>query len=121
MLPLSRSLPALVGASALWMIVLSGCGPDWRPPGPERTETRNVEMDNSEEVRVELKMGAGELRVRGGAAKLMEARFVYNRLRMRPEVTYHGGSGFRGHLLVEEPRGIHTATNRYEWDLAFNN
>jgi hypothetical protein len=124
MLPLSRSLPALVGASLLLpsLALLSGCGRDWVPPGPERTETRSVELDNSEEVRTELRMGAGELRVRGGAAKLMEARFVYNRLRMRPEVTYHNAAGgFRGHLLVEEPSGVHGGTNRYEWDLAFNN
>jgi hypothetical protein len=114
MLPLSRSLLALS------FVALCGCGPDWSPPGPERTETRNVELDNSEEVRAELKMGAGELRVRGGAAKLMEARFVYRRLRTRPEVTYHASS-FRGHLVVEEPNGIHAAGNRYEWELAFNN
>jgi hypothetical protein len=120
---LSRSLPALFGASVLLpsVLLLGGCAPDWSHPGPERTETRSVELDNSEELRAELKMGAGELRVRGGAAKLMEARFVYNRLRLRPEVTYHGGSaGFRGHLLVEEPSGVHGGSNRYEWDLAFN-
>jgi len=80
-----------------------------------------VELDSSEEVRAELKMGAGELRVRGGASKLMEARFIYNRLRLRPEVTYHNGNGgFRGHLSVEEPSGIRSGSNRYEWDLAFN-
>jgi hypothetical protein len=119
MLPMSRSFPALAAASLPWMLLLSGCGPDWSPPGPERTETRNVELDKSEEVRAELRMGAGELNVHGGATKLMEARFAYNRLRMRPEVSYRGG-GFRGHLLVEEPRGIHTGTNRYRWDVAFN-
>jgi hypothetical protein len=124
MLPLPRNLPALAGASVLLLSLatLSGCGPGWRPPGPERSETRSVELDNSEEVRAELKMGAGELRVRGGAAKLMEARFVYNRLRSRPEVSYHGGgAGYRGHLVVEEPHGVHAGSNRYEWDLAFNN
>jgi hypothetical protein len=127
MLRLSRNLHGLLGASVLLPgvlslgLVLSGCGPDFSRPGPERTETRNVELDNSEEVRAELRMGAGELRVRGGAAKLMEARFVYNRLRLRPEVSYHNGNGgFRGHLLVEEPSGVHGGTNRYEWDLAFN-
>jgi len=94
MLPFSRSLPARTDVSllapgllALSLVWLGGCGPGWAPPGPERTETRSVELDNSEEVRAELKMGAGELRVRGGAAKLMEARFVNNRLRMRPEVS----------------------------------
>lgn len=124
MLPLSRSLPALVGASLLFpsLALLGGCGPEYSPRGPERSETRDVELDNSEEVRAELRMGAGELRVRGGAAKLMEARFVYNRLRLRPEVTYHSAAGgFRGHLLVQEPGGVHGGSNRYQWDLAFNN
>jgi hypothetical protein len=127
MLRVSRNLPGLAGASvllpgllSLWLLS-SGCGPDFSPPGPERTETRSVELDNSEEVRAELRMGAGELRVRGGAAKLMEAKFVYNRLRLRPEVSYHNANGgFRGHLLVEEPSGVHGGSNRYEWDLAFN-
>lgn len=66
-----------------------------------------------------LKMGAGELRVEGGAEKLMEGRFTYHRLRLRPEVSYDAG-GFRGHLTVEEPSRIGTATPRYAWDLRFN-
>jgi hypothetical protein len=89
------------------------------PPGPERTEARSIELDTSEEVKVDLKMGAGELRVNGGAEKLMEGRFSYNRLRLRPEVTYTAG-GFRGHLVVEEPSHVGTATSRYIWDLRFN-
>src|SRR5579862_6373102 len=108
-----RSLMAAVGVSCL---LLSACARDWGPPGPERTETRSVEMDQSEEVRVDLKMGAGELRVAGGADKLMEGRFTYNRLRLRPEVSYTSG-GFRGHLTVEEPNHVASATSRYAWDL----
>jgi hypothetical protein len=123
MLHFSHSLPAVMGVSLLLpnVLLLTGCGPDFGPSGPERTEVRSVELDNSEEVRAELRMGAGELRVRGGAAKLMEAKFVYNRLRLRPEVTYHNASaGFRGHLLVAEPSGMRSGAKRYEWDLAFN-
>jgi hypothetical protein len=82
-------------------------------------ETRSIEMDNSEEVRVDLKMGAGEMRVRGGADKLMEGRFTYNRLRLRPEISYNAG-GFRGHLMVEEPGHGGSASRRYAWDLQFN-
>jgi hypothetical protein len=65
-------------------------------------------------------MGAGELRVGGGAQKLMDGRFSYNRLRLRPEVSYNAG-GFRGHLMVEEPNHVGSATSRYTWDLRFNN
>ena len=100
--------------------MLTSCSPEWGPPGPERTETRSVEMDQSEEVRVDLKMGAGEMRVAGGSEKLMEARFTYNRLRLRPEVSYTSG-GFRGHLTVEEPNHIGGARSRYAWDLRLNN
>jgi hypothetical protein len=113
----SRSFIPVLGLSCL---LLTACSPEWGPPGPERIETRSVDLDQSEEVQVELKMGAGELRMRGGASKLMEARFTYNRLRLRPEVSYDAG-GFRGHLVVEEPSGVHTGGPRYIWDLRFNN
>jgi len=101
-------------------LLLTACGREWGPPGPERTEARSIELDKSEEVQVSLKMGAGELRVDGGSEKLMEGRFTYNRLRLRPEVSYNA-SGFRSHLVVEEPNHVGTATQRYIWDLRFNN
>jgi predicted membrane protein len=77
-------------------------------------------MDKSEEVRVDLKMGAGELRVDGGAEKLMEGRFRYNRLQLRPEISYTA-DGSRSHLVVEEPSHVSTGTHKYVWDLRFNN
>src|SRR5271170_6215951 len=86
-------------------LLLSSCARDWEPAGPERTETRSIELDKSEEVQVDLRMGAGELRVRGGADKLMEGRFTYNRLRLRPEISYDA-TGSRGHLAVEEPSHV---------------
>ena len=110
-------MAATLGVTCL---LLSACARDWGPPGPERSETRAIELDKSEEVKIDLKMGAGELRVNGGAEKLMEGRFSYNRLRLRPEITYTSG-GFRGHLVVEEPSHVGTATSRYVWDLRFNN
>lgn len=117
MLGLRRFLTPAFGVSCL---LLTACGRDFGPPGPERTETRDVELDQSEEVRVDLKMGAGELRVRGGAEKLMEGRFTFNRLRLRPQVSYTAG-GFRSHLIVEEPTRVGAGASRYVWDLRFNN
>lgn len=108
---------AMLGVSCL---LLTACARDWGPTGPERTETRSIELDQSEEVQVDLRMGAGELRVRGGADnKLMEGRFTYNRLRLRPEVSY-SASSFRGHLIVEEPGHVGGGTHRYAWELRFN-
>jgi N-terminal domain of toast_rack, DUF2154 len=106
-------------ALAASSILLISCGPDFGPPGPERTETRSIPLDQTEEVRVDLRMGAGELRVHGGSDNLMDGRFTYNRLRLRPEISYSSG-GFRGHLDVEEPGHVGGSTRRYEWDLSFN-
>src|SRR5579863_10426244 len=117
MMTSSRLLAPALGATFL---LFTGCAREWGPPGPERTETRSIEMDKSEEVKVDLKMGAGELRVRGGADKLMEGRFTYNRLRLRPEISDDSG-GFRGHLLVREPTHAGASAPRYVWDLRFNN
>ncbi len=109
----------LIPTLGLGCLLLTSCGRDWAPPGPERTETRSIDLDKSEEVRVDLRMGAGEMRVSGGAEKLMEGRFTYNRLRLRPEVSYTSG-GFRGHLTVEEPGHVGGTTSRYAWDLRLN-
>jgi uncharacterized protein DUF2154 len=114
------SLQLLTNALAVSCLLLTGCSRDWEPAGPERTDTRSIDLDNSEEVRVDLKMGAGELRVSGGAGKLMEGRFTYHRLRLRPEISYTNG-GFRGRLVVREPGHIGSATSKYAWDLRFNN
>jgi hypothetical protein len=109
----------LAAATTASILTLMGCTEDFGPPGPTRTETRSIDLDSSELVRAELKMGAGQLTVRGGAPKLMEAEFTYNRPAMRPTVHYDA-SGFRGHLLVEEPSGVHHVNSNYRWDLRFN-
>lgn len=110
---------ALAGATAVSLLIMTGCVEDFGPPGPTRTETRSIDLDKSELVRAELKMGVGELHVRGGSPKLMDAEFTFNRPAMRPTVHYDSG-GFRGHLLIEEPSNVHHANSNYRWDLRFN-
>ena len=110
---------AMAAAATAGILILMGCTEDFGPPGPTRTETRSIDLDNSELVRAELKMGAGELRVRGGSPKLMDAEFTFNRPAMRPSVHYDT-SGFRGRLLLEEPSGVHHVNSNYRWDLRFN-
>ncbi|MBZ5611873.1 MAG: toast rack family protein [Acidobacteriia bacterium] len=108
-----------LAASSLSFLVLSGCVAEVGTSGPTRTETRSVELDKSELVRVELKMGAGELMVRGGSPHLMDGEFTFRRASSRPDIRYDA-SGFRGTLRVEEPSGVHTANSRYRWDLRLN-
>lgn len=111
--------PMLAAVATVSLLALSGCNQDWERPGPTRTETRSIDLDKSELVRVEVKMGAGELSVRGGSPKLMDAEFTYNRSMLKPEVRYDS-SGFRGQLSIEEPSNVHRINSNYRWDLRFN-
>ena len=106
-------------AAAINLALLSGCVSSYESRGPLQTETKSVDLDKSEYVTVDLRMGAGELSVRGGSPKLMDGEFSYRRLAMRPEVHYDA-SDFRGRLRIEEPSGVHTGNTRYRWDLRFN-
>src|SRR5260370_22837704 len=87
---------------------LAGCGPAtevWH--GPAQHDTQTIELDKTELTRVEIRMGAGELRAAGGSPKLLDADFTYP-ANGRPVVRYNASS-FRGQLSVEEPHGIPTA------------
>jgi hypothetical protein len=65
-------------------------------------------------------MGAGELRVNGGAQGLMEAAFDYNLPGWKPEVRYRSFAG-RADLTVRQPEGFHSLGNsKYDWDLRLN-
>jgi hypothetical protein len=101
-------------------VVLGGCEFNSEQTGPVEHETRSVELDKSEMVRVEMKMGAGELQVQGGSPKLMDADFSYNVPSWKPLVRYEASS-FRGQLTVEQPRSSHGRSNiTYKWDLRLN-
>jgi hypothetical protein len=113
-----RSREIFVASVAISLFGLTGCV-DLEPTGPPRTENRSVELDKTELVEVELKMGAGDLNVRGGSPKLMEGEFRYTRTGSQPEVHYDA-SGFRGHLVVEEPSHHHGGNRDYRWDVRLN-
>jgi hypothetical protein len=87
------------------------------PTGPEQHESRSIDLDKSEHVRVELKMSAGELDVRGGAQKLMEAEFTYNVPAWKPDVRYRS-AGSAGDLTIEQHgSSSFSGNNKNHWDL----
>lgn len=98
------------------MIVLAGCGNNVRL-GPMEHETKALDLDKSEMTRVELKMGAGELRVAGGAVKLMEANFDYNDPGSKPQVEYHS-TGVRSDIDVHPSGTVQHGESK--WDMRFN-
>ena len=84
-----------------------------------QTDHQSVAPGGAKKAEVELRMGAGELRLSGAAQEaLLEATFKYNRARLRPEVDYRV-SGDTGVLRIGARRssGIHFGRVHNEWDL----
>lgn len=102
----------------LAMMLLVGCKP--AHVGETRHDSVHFDLDRSEVARVELRMGAGELRVKGGSSRLAEADFTYNVDEWKPKVDYHS-TGSRGDLVIAQPDG----TGRFgdtenRWDVRLN-
>jgi hypothetical protein len=100
-------------------MLLISCNIDTRPVGPEQRESRSVDIDKAERLRVRLRMPVGELNVRGGAQKLVEAEFAYNVADWKPD--FHYRSGTAADLTVEQHGPTSTSGNaKNRWDLRFN-
>ncbi len=108
---------------AVLILAAAGCSVSNGPPtGETRTTSKTVPLGQQKSVDIEIKMGAGELRVANGSSDLMNADFTYNVESWKPEVHYDA-TGDQGTLTIEQPsgpHGIHGRT-RYEWDVRLNN
>ena len=90
--------------------------------GKLQEESKSVDLKNAETARAQLKMGAGELHITGGADQLMEGDFSYNVSEWKPKVSYDV-NGQKGELLVKQGganSGSLGAKARNEWDINFN-
>ena len=113
-----KQLLPFVAISAV--LTLSACSGNITPTGPEQHESRSVDLDKSERVRVELKMPVGELDVRGGAHKLLDADFTYNVAAWKPDIRYRS-AGAAGDLILEQHGPTSSSGNaKNHWDLRFN-
>jgi hypothetical protein len=106
----------IILGSAL-VLMTAGC----TDVGELTTESKTVSAEGAMSVEVNLKMGAGELRLAGGAQALMEARFVHRGRHRTPEVDYHV-SGGKGFLTVRQRRSgvIVFGHSRNDWDMQLN-
>jgi len=100
---------------------MAGCMPPERPSGRLERESRSVQLGDARSVRVEVHMGAGELKLAGGAKELLDADFSYLTPRWKPQVDYTI-SGSQGTLRISQPEGTGgpRGPGRYEWDLRLN-
>jgi hypothetical protein len=85
--------------------------------GPVKSESRSVERGKAESVRATIHMGAGELTIQGGAAKLLDADF---RATHMPEIVYDA-NGARGTLEIRGPKKSGWSNQRENtWKLKFD-
>ena len=98
---------------------LAGC--EVSAPGPVAHESQFIARDDSSQVHVTLDIGAGNLRVRSGADKLLRADFAYNVPSWKPEVRYTSTAG-DGDLSIRQPESgqAHFGHAENRWDLTLN-
>src|SRR5215218_5528750 len=90
--------------------------------GEMQRESKSVDLKNVQSARAQLKMGAGELNITGGADQLMEGDFSYNVADWKPKVSYDV-SGEEGELVVKQgsAEGVRLGADaRNEWDIRLN-
>ncbi len=110
-------LVSLLVASAM---LLGSCGT--QRVGEMQRETQTVDLEDAQSTDAELRMGAGELNVTGGADQLMEADFSYNVSDWKPKVSYDV-SGDDGELLVRQGGSEGSDLGgeaRNEWEIRLN-
>jgi hypothetical protein len=115
----------LIVMMAATAIVAGACGT--QPGGTQQVgkmqrESKSVDPKNAQSARAQLKMGAGELYLTGGADQLMEGEFSYNVADWKPKVNYDV-SGEKGELIVKQgsAEGARLSGDaRNEWNLRLN-
>src|SRR3712207_2604091 len=120
-----RLVPMLVAAVAVALFA-GACGTQrggtQQDVGEMQRESRSIQAQNAQSVRANLKVGAGELNLTGGADQLMEADFAYNVADWKPKVNYDV-SGDTGELSVRQGSGGGVRLGgdaRNEWDIRLN-
>jgi hypothetical protein len=121
-----KGLAFLFALSVTAAVLAGACGT--QPGGTQQEvgkmqhESKSVDPKDARSVRAQLKMGAGELNLTGGADQLMEGDFSYNVADWKPEVSYDVG-GDEGELGVKQ--GGAGGSNlggeaRNEWEIRLN-
>ena len=90
--------------------------------GKMQHDSESVDPKDAQSASAQLKMGAGELNLTGGADQLMEADFSYNVSEWKPKVRYDV-SGKKCELVVKQGSAEGGNLNggaRNEWDISMN-
>src|SRR6266566_3999092 len=102
-------------------LLLSGCQIGSVATSETRHDTTHIDLGKAEAARVEIRMGGGELHVKSGTPKLLEADFAYNVPEWKPMVDYRDTPP-AGELTISQPNNTGNAFGKtvYTWDLNLN-
>jgi hypothetical protein len=104
-------------AVAAGALLLAGCGFQHAVTGPLRQEPVSIDLGSADRANVELDMGAGQLTIGGGAAKLIEGTFEYNVDSWKPIVT-SSVNGSHATITIKQPENSRLGgSQKYSWDL----
>ena len=86
--------------------------------GELEVDNHKIDLGDAEQVNLDLKIRAGELDIRGGGDRLMDATFSYNVSRWKPIIEYEE-LGNRGELILKQgrTRGIPFGDTENKWDI----
>ena len=111
---------AILTASAVLALLSAGCMVVSNDSATTESESKTIELKGAKSVQLNVEMGAGELRIRGGAAPLLDADFRYSPAQWKPEVRYDV-AGDRGTLVVRQHGSQTIGSNKKnEWELRLN-
>jgi len=107
--------------AVILLLVIAGIALSLQTASRKIHDVETIDRQGSEAVQVRIQMPAGELKLSGGAGKLMEADFNYDEAEGKPEISYHV-SGDAGRLDVTQPgKKFHMGPTRNDWNLRFGN
>jgi N-terminal domain of toast_rack, DUF2154/LiaI-LiaF-like transmembrane region len=105
--------------AVILLLIIAGIGLSLQTATGPVHDVQTIDQQGAESVRVHLQMPAGEMKLSGGAAKLMEADFNYDQAEGKPQVSYQV-SGGRGELDLTQPgKKFHIGPTRNDWNLRF--
>lgn len=108
--------------AASFLVIAVGCGPFFN--GNDDSKTVLIEKDKADELVLELNIGAGELRVDGGANEWAEGTIEYTNNKLTPDITYKLKDD-KGIAVIEQDDGIFKNLNigdmKNTWNLKLNN
>ena len=107
--------------AVILLLVIAGIALSFQTASRRLHEVEAIDRQGSEPVRVHIQMPAGELKLSGGANKLMEADFNYDEAEGKPETSYHV-SGGTGELDVTQPgKKFHFGPAHNDWNIRLAN